>query len=221
MTKYRETLRLSSLGFSNRNIALSVLCSRNTVAKILKREQELDISWPLDVEEISMEKMNNIFAQTDLFITIFTTIVTAVITFFIGRYTSRLDDRRQGLKDIDETFYKPFISLYLNAHHANAFFFVDLPLEAQDKIVELLLENRKRVPPWVERKISEIDLCYSGYSVQIKEKEENSAEDKEYIEKIFQTIFEYAEKQYGQNERKLYHNLFERVGYKISEWKNR
>ncbi len=31
MTKYREILRLSSLGFSNRNIALSVPCSRNTV----------------------------------------------------------------------------------------------------------------------------------------------------------------------------------------------
>lgn len=47
MTKYREILRLSSLGFSNRNIALSVPCSRNTVAKVLKRAQELDISWPL------------------------------------------------------------------------------------------------------------------------------------------------------------------------------
>ena len=44
MTKYREILRLSSLGFSNRNIALSVPCSRNTVAKVLKRAQELDIS---------------------------------------------------------------------------------------------------------------------------------------------------------------------------------
>ena len=48
MTKYREILRLSSLGFSNRNIALSVPCSRNTVAKVLKRAQELDISWPLE-----------------------------------------------------------------------------------------------------------------------------------------------------------------------------
>ena len=48
MTKYREILRLSRLGFSNRNIALSVPCSRNTVAKILKRAQELDISWPLE-----------------------------------------------------------------------------------------------------------------------------------------------------------------------------
>ena len=48
MTKYREILRLSSLGFSNRNIALSVPYSRNTVAKILKRAQELDISWPLE-----------------------------------------------------------------------------------------------------------------------------------------------------------------------------
>ncbi|MGN0646947.1 MAG: hypothetical protein ACI4J9_08330 [Mogibacterium kristiansenii] len=44
MTKYREILRLSSLGFSNRNIALSGPCSRNTVAKVLKRAQELDIS---------------------------------------------------------------------------------------------------------------------------------------------------------------------------------
>ena len=44
MTKYREILRLSSLGFSNRNIALSVPCSRNIVAKILERAQELDIS---------------------------------------------------------------------------------------------------------------------------------------------------------------------------------
>ena len=48
MTKYREILRLSSLGFGNRNIALSVPCSRNTVAKVLKRAQELDISWPLE-----------------------------------------------------------------------------------------------------------------------------------------------------------------------------
>lgn len=48
MTKYREILRLSSLGFSNRNIALSGPCSRNTVAKVLKRAQELDISWPLE-----------------------------------------------------------------------------------------------------------------------------------------------------------------------------
>lgn len=47
MTKYREILRLSSLGFSNRSIALSVPCSRNTVAKVLKRAQELEISWPL------------------------------------------------------------------------------------------------------------------------------------------------------------------------------
>ena len=46
MTKYREILRLSSLGFSNRNIALSVPCSRNTVSKVLKRAKELNLSWP-------------------------------------------------------------------------------------------------------------------------------------------------------------------------------
>ena len=60
MTKYREIVRLSSLGFSNRNIALSVPCSRNTVAKVLKRAQELDISWPLDLlsgQKIDLDMM--------------------------------------------------------------------------------------------------------------------------------------------------------------------
>ena len=48
MTKYRKIQRLSNSGFSNRNIALRVPCSRNTVAKGLKRAQKLDISWPLE-----------------------------------------------------------------------------------------------------------------------------------------------------------------------------
>jgi len=34
MTKYREILRLKSLGFSERNIAQSCGVSRNTVAKV-------------------------------------------------------------------------------------------------------------------------------------------------------------------------------------------
>ena len=60
MTKYREILRLSSLGFSNRNIALSVPCSRNTVAKVLKRAQELDISWPLEDNQ-TVEVLEGLF----------------------------------------------------------------------------------------------------------------------------------------------------------------
>ncbi len=47
MTKYREILRLKGLGFSERNIALSVPCSRNTVSKVLKCAEECGISWPL------------------------------------------------------------------------------------------------------------------------------------------------------------------------------
>lgn len=47
MTDYREIMRLSSLGFSERNIALGCPCSRNTVSKVLTRTKELGISWPL------------------------------------------------------------------------------------------------------------------------------------------------------------------------------
>ena len=48
MTKYREIIRLHSLNFSERNIALSCSVSRNTVSKVLSRAHELNISWPFD-----------------------------------------------------------------------------------------------------------------------------------------------------------------------------
>lgn len=51
MTDYCEILRLKSLGFSERNIALSCPCSRNTVSKVLKKAKELNISWPLPNEQ--------------------------------------------------------------------------------------------------------------------------------------------------------------------------
>jgi len=47
MTKYREILRLQSQGISQRTIAISLSCSRNTVPKVLKRAEELNVSWPL------------------------------------------------------------------------------------------------------------------------------------------------------------------------------
>lgn len=51
MTKYREILRLKSLNFSERNIAQSVPCSRNTVAKVLKKAAEMGISYQLSDEQ--------------------------------------------------------------------------------------------------------------------------------------------------------------------------
>ena len=45
MTNYHEILRLKSLGVSERNIALSCSCSRNTVSKVVKRASELGLAW--------------------------------------------------------------------------------------------------------------------------------------------------------------------------------
>ncbi|KXG74964.1 helix-turn-helix domain-containing protein [Thermotalea metallivorans] len=41
MTKYREILRLYSQGISQRSIATSCECSRNTVSKVIARAKEL------------------------------------------------------------------------------------------------------------------------------------------------------------------------------------
>ena len=51
MTKYREILRLKSLGLSQQNIAHSCNVSKKTVNKVLKRAKELNISWPLNASE--------------------------------------------------------------------------------------------------------------------------------------------------------------------------
>ena len=50
MTKYREILRLKSMGLSERSIAQSCNVSRKTVAKVTKRAEEIHLSWPLDFE---------------------------------------------------------------------------------------------------------------------------------------------------------------------------
>ena len=48
MTKYREILRLKSLGLSQQRIADSCNVSKKTANRVLKRAEELGVSWPLD-----------------------------------------------------------------------------------------------------------------------------------------------------------------------------
>ena len=63
--KYGEILRLASIGFSRRNIALSVPCSRNTVAKTLNRAAELNIGWPLPKGMTEAELGKRLFDQDE------------------------------------------------------------------------------------------------------------------------------------------------------------
>lgn len=48
MVNYREILRLSSLGYSQRQIAASSRSSRNTVKDVLEAAHKAEIQWPLD-----------------------------------------------------------------------------------------------------------------------------------------------------------------------------
>ncbi len=52
MTRYQEILRLSHMGLSQRSIALSCQCSRNTVAEVLSRAKEKSLTWSM-AEEIA------------------------------------------------------------------------------------------------------------------------------------------------------------------------
>jgi len=59
MTNYREILRLHSRGISQRGIAASCQCSRNTVNRVLARAKETSIGWPLkdDLTDGDLEKL--------------------------------------------------------------------------------------------------------------------------------------------------------------------
>lgn len=63
MTQYREILRLHSQGISQRNIAVSCACSRNTVSKIIQRAEELGIVWPLEKDLTDGELRQRLFAE--------------------------------------------------------------------------------------------------------------------------------------------------------------
>ena len=51
MTKYREILRLASLGISQQQIADGCSVSKKTVNRVLKRANEIGLSWPLKASE--------------------------------------------------------------------------------------------------------------------------------------------------------------------------
>lgn len=55
MTNYHEILRLKSLGVSERNIALSCSCSRNTVSKVEKKSSELQLKWTANSTKTNAE----------------------------------------------------------------------------------------------------------------------------------------------------------------------
>lgn len=61
MTKYREILRLASLGLSQQNIANSSGVSKKTVNRVLKRARELNITWPLEANETDAVLADRLF----------------------------------------------------------------------------------------------------------------------------------------------------------------
>jgi len=61
MISYREILRLNANDFSNRSIALSCACSRNTVASVLAEAKKKDLTWPLE------DNVDDVFLQQLLF----------------------------------------------------------------------------------------------------------------------------------------------------------
>ena len=160
-----------------------------------------------------MELIQSFISENEVMLVV----ISSIITFFVGRYTCHLDDRRNGMKDINETFYKPFLSTYMNEHHAYALFFTDLSIKGQKKMVKLLLDNSYRVAPIIKEKIVALDCCFSGYLEDIEEKKELLQEEKEYVERCFGDIYTYIEKQYRKNERRLYCSMFKRFLYKMQE----
>ena len=67
MTKYREILRLTALGLSQRNIVQSIGVSQKTVVKVQKRAREMHLSWPLDetLTDAALKTLKGIQTKTD------------------------------------------------------------------------------------------------------------------------------------------------------------
>jgi len=65
MIKYRQILRLINQGISQRRTAISCQCSRNTVSRVVKRAEELKLSWNTCKEKTDADLENLMFPKTD------------------------------------------------------------------------------------------------------------------------------------------------------------
>ena len=65
MVKYHEILRLCNAGISQRSIASSCQCSRNTVAKVIKRAEELQFNWLQNQHKTDSEIEQCLFPEND------------------------------------------------------------------------------------------------------------------------------------------------------------
>ena len=63
MTKYREIIRLTGMGFSQRDIMASCGVAQKTVVKVQKRARELKLAWPLDESLTDTELQKLMFAK--------------------------------------------------------------------------------------------------------------------------------------------------------------
>lgn len=59
MTKYREIIRLTGLGFTQRSIVSSCGVSQKTVVKVQRRAKELGLTWPLE-ESLTEESLREL-----------------------------------------------------------------------------------------------------------------------------------------------------------------
>ncbi len=66
MTNYKEILRLSAQGISQRDIAVSLSHSRNTIAKVLQAAEQHDVKWPIPEELSNLEIKKRLFPVEDL-----------------------------------------------------------------------------------------------------------------------------------------------------------
>ena len=65
MTKYREIIRLTNLGFTQRNIMASCGVAQKTVVKVQHRAKELNLEWPLDDSMTDTDLGNFLFPKSN------------------------------------------------------------------------------------------------------------------------------------------------------------
>ena len=63
MTKYKEIIRLTGLGFSQHKIMTSCGVAQKTVVKVQKRARELNLTWPLDESMTDTELQKIMFSK--------------------------------------------------------------------------------------------------------------------------------------------------------------
>ena len=133
------------------------------------------------------------------------------LSFLFGRYTAYKTDRQTALKEINNNFLTPVLSLIKDTCHSAAYHVSDIPSEKLQQILKLLNDNSSYLSPQIVKLIEPIDMILSNrFGISGTSDSELSETDIQSLDILFGNLYRKLVEYQKRITRKIYCTAWER-----------